>query len=100
MGRKKHRSNGSPIRKYAKKAIGVVRIIVGVAGFGHGAISSAQRTILAGNPAAFPSGMIRDYTGVTPETGSFEQQQAIASGSIILGTIVILKLLSYGARHI
>jgi len=40
------------------------------------------------------------YTGIDTDTGSFDQSTAISSALTLVGTVAVLKILSWGAKHI
>ena len=88
------------MRKWAKKAVSFIRLPVGVFGFGHGIVKAAQTSLSDGDWAALPKRTIRNYTGIDTDTGSFDQSTAISSALTLVGTVAVLKILSWGAKHI
>ena len=99
MAKKKKNKGPSEERKMAKKGIGYVRLLVGVVGFGQGPIRAALES-RDGTWDLFPNRTIYYSTGFSPSERSFNQNEAITAFGTYAATALLLKILTWGAKHI
>jgi len=77
MGRKRKRHGGSnPVRKWIKRGLSAVKLVVGGGAAAHGVIRAATDIITGQQgPEQFPRLSIYYYTGVNTDDGSMNQGQ-------------------------
>ena len=99
--RKKNGVGMSTVRKWGKRILSGVRVVVIVATAAHGLISQVGQIVAGtGSWQDSPRAITYYYTGYNTADGTFNQSQAITSVVTIGGGIVAAYLISLGIRHI
>src|SRR5438552_4136250 len=101
MARRKRRFHQNPVRKWAKRILSGVKLVVGGSAVGHGAIYGITQ-VASGAAGAdkFPREVVWAYTGMNIDDGSFNGDQLKKSIMTIGAGLGVAWLIGFASRRL